>query len=71
MDVEQLLKDLLAVPREAGLNRLRWISTHMDEEQQIDFLKGLLAKSVQSRESQNSEILFDYIDNWEELSMAA
>ena len=71
MDAEQLLKDLLTVPREAGLHRLRWISTHMDEEQQIDFLKGLLAKSVESRESQNGEVLFDYIDTWEEQSMAA
>ena len=71
MDSEQLLKDLLTVPREAGLNRLRWISTHMDEEQQIDFLKGLLAKSVESRETQNGEVIFDYIDNWEEMSMAA
>ena len=50
MDSEQLLKDLLTVPREAGLNRLRWISTHMDEEQQVDFRGEKLGPFGHNRE---------------------
>ena len=71
MDSEELLKELLAIPRDAAFNRVRYIGQLMDEAQQIEFLKGLFAKSVEAREAQNAEALFDFLESWEEHGMAA
>ena len=70
MESEELLKDLLAIPREAAYNRVRYIGAMMDEEKQIEFLKGLFAKSVEAREAQNAEGLFDFLESWGEQGMA-
>ena len=71
MESEELLKELLAIPRDAAFNRVRYIGALMGEEQQIEFIKGLFAKSVEAREAQNAEALFDFLESWEEKGMAA
>jgi hypothetical protein len=71
MESEELLKELLAIPRDAAFNRVRYIGQLMGEEKQVEFLKGLFAKSVEAREAQNAEALFDFLESWEEQGMAA
>ena len=58
MESAELLKELLAIPRDAAFNRVRYIGALMSEEQQVEFLKGPFAKSVEAREAQNAEALF-------------
>lgn len=70
MESEELLKELLAIPRDAAFNRVRYIGTLMGEEQQVEFLKDLFAKTVEAREAQNAEALFDFLEAWEEKGMA-
>ena len=70
MESAELLKELLAIPRDAAFNRVRYIGALMSEEQQVEFLKGLFAKSVEAREAQNAEALFDFLEAWEEKGMA-
>jgi D-proline reductase (dithiol) PrdB len=70
MESEELLKDLLAIPREAAFNRVRYIGAMMGEEEQIEFIKGLFAKAVESREAKNPDALFDFLETWEEKGMA-
>ena len=71
MESEELLKELLAIPRDAAFNRVRYIGQLMGEEKQVEFLKGLFAKSVEARVAQNAEALFDFLESWEEQGMAA
>ena len=70
MESEELLKDLLAIPRDAAFNRVRYIGGMMGEEEQTEFIKGLFAKAVESREAKNPEALFDFLETWEEKGMA-
>ena len=70
MEAEELLKDLLAVPRDAGFNRVRYVGQLMPQEEQVEFLKGLFAASVQSREAKNAEAISDFLEAWEEKGMA-
>ena len=70
MDVEELLKDVLAVGRDAGFNRVRYIGQLMSQEEQAEFLKGLFNQAVLAREAKSGEALFDYLEQWEEKGMA-
>ena len=70
MEAEELLKDVLAVTRDAGFNRVRYISQLMSQEEQAEFLKGLFNQAVQAREAKSGEALFDYLEAWEEKGMA-
>ena len=70
MESEELLKDLLAIPRDAAFNRVRYIGAMMGEEEQTEFIKGLFAKVVESREVKNPDALFDFLETWEEKGMA-
>ena len=70
MEAEELLKDVLAVTRDAGFNRVRYIGQLMSQEEQAEFLKGLFNQAVQAREAKSGESLFDYLEAWEEKGMA-
>ena len=70
MDAEELLKDVLAVTRDAGFNRVRYIGQLMSQEEQGEFLKGLFNQAVLAREAGNAEALYDYLEAWEEKGMA-
>ena len=70
MEAEELLKDVLAVTRDAGFNRVRYIGQLMSQEEQAEFLKGLFNQAVQAREAKSGEALFDYLEAWEEKGMA-
>lgn len=70
MDAEELLKDVLAVTRDAAFNRVRYIGAMMSQEEQAEFLKGLFNQAVLARETKNGDALFDYLDQWEEKGMA-
>lgn len=70
MEAEELLKDVLAVTRDAGFNRVRYISAMMSQEEQAEFLKGLFNEAVLARETKNAETLFDFLEAWEEKGMA-
>ena len=69
MEAEELLKDVLAVTRDAGFNRVRYIGQLMSQEEQAEFLKGLFNQAVQAREAKSGEALFDYLEQWEEKGM--
>ena len=70
MDAEELLKGVLAVGRDAGFNRVRYIGQLMSQEEQAEFLKGLFTQAVLAREAKSGEGLFDYLEQWEEKGMA-
>ena len=70
MDAEELLKEVLAVDREAGFNRVRYIGQLMPEAEQAEFLRGLFVQAVRARESRNAEGLYDFLEAWEEKGMA-
>ncbi len=70
MEAEELLKDVLAVTRDAGFNRVRYIGQLMPQEEQVEFLKGLFNQAVQAREAKSGDALFDYLEQWEEKGMA-
>jgi len=70
MESEELLKELLAIPRDAAFNRVRYIGAMMGEEEKIEFIKGLFATAVESREGKNPDALFDFLESWEEKGMA-
>ncbi|MCY4625702.1 MAG: glycine/sarcosine/betaine reductase selenoprotein B family protein [Chloroflexi bacterium] len=70
MDVEELLKGVLAVTRDAAFNRVRYIGAMMSQEEQAEFLKGLFNQAVLAREARSGESLFDYLEAWEEKGMA-
>ena len=70
MEAEELLKDVLAVTRDAGFNRVRYIGQLMSQEEQVEFLKGLFNHAVQAREAKSGDALFDYLEAWEEKGMA-
>lgn len=70
MEAEELLKDVLAVTRDAAFNRVRYISAMMSQEEQAEFLKGLFNQAVLAREARSGDALFDYLEQWEEKGMA-
>ena len=67
MDNKELLQEILRTPRNtASYSHIRYVSSQMTEEEQVQFLKGLLAKAVESRESGEAGMLWDYLEEWEE-----
>ncbi len=69
MDSEELLKDILAVTRDAGFGRIRFVGQMMPDEEQAAFLKGLFNEAVRAREANNAEALYDFLHEWEEKAM--
>lgn len=66
MESAEVLKDILAVTREAGFGRIRFVGQLMSEEQQAEFLKGLFGHAIRARESNDTGALYDFLHEWEE-----
>ena len=70
-DVKALLAQILRTPANtAAFSFIRYVGTHMSEEQQAEFLNGLLQKAVESREAGDASALWDYLEVWEERGRA-
>jgi D-proline reductase (dithiol) PrdB len=70
MDTGELLKEILRVPGPAGFGRVRYVGTLMGEEEQAEFLKGLVVKAVEAREADDLDLLAEYLEEWERKAMA-
>ena len=67
MDNKELLQEILRTPRNnAAYSQVRYVGSQMTEEEQVQFLKELLVKAVESREAGNANALWDYLEEWEE-----
>ncbi len=71
MDTNELLKAIFRVPGAAGFGRVRSVGALLPEEEQIEFLNGLLVKAVEAREGGDVEVLADHLETWERRAMAA
>ena len=70
-DVKALLGHILRTPpNTAAFSFIRYVGTHMSEEEQAEFLNGLLQKAVESREAGDAAALWDYLEEWEEQGRA-
>ena len=71
MDTSELLKAIFRVPGGAGFGRVRSVGTLLSEEEQIEFLNGLVVKAVEAREGSDVEVLADHLETWERRAMVA
>ena len=66
-NVKALLAQILRTPANtAAFSFIRYVGTHMSEDEQAEFLNGLLQKAVESREMGDAAALWDYLEEWEE-----
>ena len=66
-NVKALLAQILRTPANtAAFSFIRYVGTHMSEDEQAEFLNGLLQKAVESRETGDAAALWDYLEEWEE-----
>ena len=70
MDTSELLKAVFRVPGAAAFGRVRSIGGLMSEEEQTEFLNGVLVKSVQARETGDLGGIADHLEEWERRAMA-
>ena len=70
METEELLKQIFRLPGRAAFGRARYVGTLMGEEEQVEFLNGLVVKAIEARETGAVEELADYLEEWERKGMA-
>jgi hypothetical protein len=66
MDTGEVLKEILAAPRDAAFSRIRYVGTTMGQEEQVQFLRRLFLAAVQAREACSVAALADLLEEWEE-----
>ena len=73
MEAAEVLKQVLAAPNVgesgaivSGFSRIRYVEQQMPEEEQAEFLRGLLVRAVEARESGSLDGLSDFLEEWEE-----
>ncbi len=70
-ETKELLARILNTPANtAAFSYIRYVGTHLSQEEQAEFLNGLLQKAVESREAGDASALWDYLEEWEERGRA-